>query len=102
MFQFYDQVENIDKERLISGLQQLGHECGGEAAGIMGWHVIPNLDIRKGYTIIELGFFSDLAALGRFRAHPCHSAMTEEIRESADWIVGDLEMPRWISESAKI
>lgn len=101
MFRFYDSVESIEKERLIARLQKLGHECGGEAAGIMGWHVAPNLDDRKGYTAIELALFSDMDALGRFRVHPRHSAMTEEIRGSADWIVGDLKVPCWISGSAK-
>ena len=102
MFRFFVHVGDLDKERLISRLQQLGRDCGGEAAGIIGWHVAHNLDNRKGYTIIELALFSDMEALGQFRAHPCHRAMTEEIRKSADWIVGDLEVPHCIFENARI
>jgi hypothetical protein len=70
---------------------ELGEACGGKAAGILHWTSGWNLDQRKSWHLMEFAVFADEAAFRRFHAHPAHQAFGLEMRDVADWAVGDIE-----------
>jgi len=82
-------------EQVRDELQQkqaaLGEACGGRAAGILHWTSGWNLDQRKNYHLVILAVFEDEAAFRRYHAHSAHGKFALEMREVADWIVGDIE-----------
>ena len=69
----------------------LGEACGGAAAGILHWTSGWNLDQRKNYHLMLFAVFEDEAAFRRYHAHPAHQAYGLDLREVADWVVGDVE-----------
>lgn len=90
LFRFCEAVGAEQRAQLLDMLASLGEACGGRTAGILEWAVGPNLDQRKGYSLIEVGLFQDVDALNRFKAHPLHQATAAQISGYADWVVGDL------------
>ncbi len=78
------------KQEVYDRYQTLDKDCGGRDAGILFWRVEHNLDLRKNAHLVEIAIFEDDAALQRFRAHPKHRELTNILRETADWWVGDI------------
>ncbi|MBX4192259.1 Dabb family protein [Candidatus Parcubacteria bacterium] len=73
--------------------QTLDQECGGVDAGIFYWKVGHSLDTRKNIHLVEVAIFRDDNALQAFRVHPKHQELTNQLREIADWWVGDMMAP---------
>lgn len=78
------------QEKIYGLYQTLDQDCGGEAAGIHSWRVDWNMDMRKNVQLVQVSEFRDTDALQAFRAHPKHAAVTDILREVADWQVGDI------------
>lgn len=91
LISFHDALSADARHRFLTRHQSLGARCGGLAAGIVYWQVSENLDQRKNWHAVQLSIFRDLDALRRFSAHPEHVKAGEELRDIADWVVGDLE-----------
>lgn len=81
------------REDIYRRYQTIREEAGGTQAGILHFALEENLDTRKGITWVEVAYFRDDAALQAFRAHPAHAAITDRLREVADWFVGDYVGP---------
>ena len=79
------------RRRFVERHKSLGARCGGLAAGISYWQVSENLDQRKNWHLVQLSVFRDRAALSQFAEHPEHLKAGAELREIADWVVGDVE-----------
>ena len=77
------------RQKVFNAFQSLAGECGGKGAGIQHFEVAHNLDLRKNVHLVETAVFEDSEALQRFRGHPAHTALTDTLRECADWQVGD-------------
>jgi hypothetical protein len=90
LFKFYDHVTPARRTEIRQSMAGLSERCGGAAAGILSWAAEWNLNRKKGYELIEIAIFADQAALDAFQAHPEHVAFAQEMREVADWVVGDL------------
>lgn len=91
LISFRDGISADTRRRFLERHQSLGTRCGGLAAGIAYWQVSENLDQRKNWPAIQLSLFHNRDALRRFAAHPEHVKAGEELREIADWVVGDVE-----------
>ncbi|WP_036840889.1 Dabb family protein [Pleomorphomonas oryzae] len=91
LISFRDGTPADIRRRFLEHHQSLGARCGGLAAGIVYWQVSENLDQRKAWHAVQFSLFRDRAALSRFSQHPEHIKAGEELREIADWVVGDLE-----------
>ncbi len=78
------------RQAAFDAYQTLAERCGGEDAGVLFWQVGENLDLRKNWHLIEFAVFRDNDALQRFRVHPAHVAVTDTMRQIADWAGGDL------------
>ena len=87
---FHSHVPEQERARLQQQQADLGAACGGATAGILHWTSGWNLDQRKNYHLVEFSVFADEAAFQRFKAHPAHRAFAEEMRQAADWVVGDI------------
>ncbi len=84
------------RQKAYGMLLTLGDDCGGKEAGILFFTVDNNLDLRKNVHLVEVAIFKDNEALQKFRNHPKHAALTEILRDIADWQVGDIktELPQ--------
>lgn len=91
LISFHDGVPADTRRRFLEQHQSLGARCGGAEAGIAYWQVGENLDQRKAWHAVQLALFRDRDALSRFAAHPEHRKAGEDLREIADWVVGDVE-----------
>ena len=89
LFRFRDTCPGQVRAELKARLQGLGAACGGSQAGLLHWQVDDNLDLRKGYAIMEIALFADGDALQAFRKHPQHTELASELSRHADWVVGD-------------
>jgi hypothetical protein len=78
------------QEKIFNTYQTVAEDCGGVSAGILEFQVGKNLDLRKGVHLVEFAEFRDNEALQAFRVHPKHKALTDILREVADWQVGDI------------
>ena len=88
---FHQTVAQETREAIREKIAALGPACGGRDAGILYWRADWNLDQRKGYHLMLLAIFDDETAFHRFRLHPAHVEFGTEIRQVADWIVGDIK-----------
>jgi len=88
---FHDHVPPERREELRTKQNALGERCGGRDAGILAWRSDYNLDQRKNYHLMQFSVFRDRDAFERFRVHSAHTELGAEMRELADWVVGDLE-----------
>ncbi len=77
-------------QEVFNRYQTLGEDCGGKKAGILFWKVDYNLDLRKNVHLVEIAIFQNDAALQVFRNHPKHEAMSDTLKDIADWWVGDI------------
>lgn len=91
LISFRDGVSTDARRRFLAHHQTLGARCGGLEAGISYWQVGENLDQRKNWHLVQLSIFRDREALRHFAAHPEHIKAGNELREIADWVVGDVE-----------
>lgn len=91
LISFHDEISADARRRFLTHHQSLGARCGGLAAGIAYWQVSENLDQRKNWHAVQLSIFRDREALRRFAEHPEHIKAGAELREIADWVVGDVE-----------
>jgi hypothetical protein len=87
---FKEHVSAERREDMRAKHQSLGERCGGKEAGVLCWRVDWNLDQRKNYHLMEFTIFADAAAFERFKTHPAHVELGAEMRDLADWVVGDL------------
>lgn len=78
------------RQKIFDMYQTLADDCGGEEAGILSWRVDHNEDLRKGVHLVEIATFRDSDAIANFRAHPRHGALTDILRDVADWQIGRL------------
>ena len=92
LISFYDGVPQERRATLLRRLEEMGDACGGEDAGVEYWKATWNLDQRKAYHILQFAIFSDEHKFQEFRAHPAHMAFSNELREIADWVVGDFQI----------
>lgn len=97
LISFYDGTPEEVRQRIFSMYQTLAEDCGGEEAGILEWHTGWNHDCRvklgRVWDLVEVTRFRDNDALQAFRAHPKHVELTTLLRNHADWVVGDTEVP---------
>ncbi|WP_341580065.1 Dabb family protein [Microbacterium schleiferi] len=84
LFRVHDAVSDAELKQVVSALRALGDEI--EAAA---WNVEVSLDSRKGRVIVEDAAFADAEAFRRFRAHPAHVAIADQMARISDWWVGD-------------
>lgn len=89
MIKFYDNVSEEIRRKILNQYSSIAEDCGGQDAGILFFEVKPNLDQRKNWHLAELAFFTGPEALEAFRVHPKHKEITDILRETADWVVGD-------------
>ena len=94
---FREGTPDETKQTVYDMYQTLAEDCGGADAGIFEWKIGWNRDRRvklgRTWDLVEFVVFRDDAALQAFRAHPKHTAVTDILRECADWVVGDMESP---------
>jgi hypothetical protein len=91
LISFRDGVPADARRRFLTHHQSLGARCGGQTAGITYWQVSENLDQRKNWHLVQFSVFRDREALSRFAEHPEHIEAGAELRDIADWVVGDVE-----------
>lgn len=84
LFRVHDAVSNAELEQAVSALRALGDEIDVKA-----WTVEVSLDSRKGRVIVEDAAFADAGAFQRFRAHPAHIVVADQLARISDWWVGD-------------
>jgi len=88
LFQVHADVADAQVDEEIDALRSLG-----SLPGIERWVVERSLDDRKGVVIVEDATFVDRAAFEAFRSSEQHRAVGEQLREIADWLVGDFVEP---------
>lgn len=93
LISFRPDVSKVTRDRIYDQYQTLSEACGGKGAGIQFFKVEHNLDLRKNVHLVELAVFDDNDALQRFRRHPVHAALTDQLSKVADWQVGDFIYP---------
>ncbi|MCC4266757.1 Dabb family protein [Microbacterium schleiferi] len=84
LFRVHDDASDAELEQAVSALRGLGDE-----AEAVSWNVEVSLDSRKGRVIVEDTTFADAAAFDRFRAHPAHIAIADQMARISDWWVGE-------------
>ncbi len=87
---FHPHVTEDVRARIRGRQAALGEACGGIGAGILHWTSGWNLDQRKNYHLMQFAVFEGEAAFRRYHAHPAHQEFALEMREVADWVVGDI------------
>ncbi len=90
MIQFRNDVSEEQKAKILQQYSSIAEDCGGKEAGILFFTTKPNLDQRKNWHFAEFALFSGPEALEAFRIHPKHKEITDVLRDTADWVVGDL------------
>ena len=97
LISFYANTPVEVKQKIFGMYQTLAADCGGEEAGILEWKTGWNQDLRtklgRVWELVEVTRFRDHAALQAFRVHPKHTELTDLLRNHADWVVGDIEVP---------
>ncbi|OGZ69671.1 MAG: hypothetical protein A3D35_00215 [Candidatus Staskawiczbacteria bacterium RIFCSPHIGHO2_02_FULL_34_9] len=93
LFKFYNNTTEEQKQKAHRIYQTLHEECGGKEAGILAWQVDWNVDQRKGWTLVQLGVFTDNDALQRYRLHPRHQEVAKFMSVISDWVIGDILVP---------
>ena len=90
LIKFHEGVDETKQQDIYDRYQTLDKDCGGREAGILFWAVEQNIDMRKGYHLMELAVFTDGEAFQKFRAHPKHAAIAMDLSKLADWVIGDI------------
>lgn len=90
LISFYENTPEFVRQDIYNRYQTLDSDCGGSEAGILYWKVDWNLDTRKKVHLVEIAIFENNEALQNFRAHPKHKALTDIVRNFANWQVGDI------------
>lgn len=85
LFRIHDHVPD---ETITEALERLRRLAAVTAAD---GEVRLSEDLRKGRVIVEDLTFGTRADLDRFRAHPNHRAMGEQMKEISDWLIADWE-----------
>lgn len=93
LIKFHEGVDEAQQQDIYDRYQTLNRDCGGHEAGILFWAVDRNIDMRKGYHLMELAIFTDSEAFQAFRAHPKHAAIATDLSKLADWVLGDIIAP---------
>ena len=84
LFRVHDDAPDAELEEALSALRALGDEIAK-----VSWNVELSIDARKGRVIVEDATFADAAAFDRFRAHPAHVTIADQMSRISDWWVGD-------------
>lgn len=87
LFRVHNDASDREVEAALSAFRALGDEIDTAS-----WTVELSLDTRKGRVIVEDATFTDAASFQRFRTHPAHAAIAEEMAQIADWWVGDYHL----------
>ena len=90
LISFLPETSEDQKQSIYDRYQTLAKDCGGKDAGILFWKVEYNLDLRKNVHLVEVAAFSDDSAFQKFRSHPAHKLIAEDLSKLANWQVGDI------------
>jgi hypothetical protein len=60
--------------------------------GIVSAGITKNLDVRKGWTHVEVVVFTDVEAFIAWHDHPAHKAFGTRMYDVAEWVVADANL----------
>lgn len=90
LFKFYQTVPAAVREAAIVTLRELG----AKIPEVREWSV--GVDLagapQKNYDLAQISGFEDLQALRRYREHPEHVQVRDQLSKISDWVVVDYEM----------
>lgn len=91
LIKFNPDTSEGDRKKVYDLYQGIVEACGGKEAGILEFVVRESLDKRKA-DLVEIALFDDQAALENFRTHKTHAELTNLLRTTANWWVGNFEI----------